>query len=169
MGLSAESIGSALGFILQGIPAFSRDATDFIGERIREAHHTVPIASDSVATQYALGYSRADPDQLRCHVARWSADLAWGILTQERDFEVAATSFRDWLKKLRIDDVIDPTSSRWEATAGQVQQSCFEKKHLGSVTVIPIMGHPLRRISPKYRSYCEFPRLLPEQIPQRML
>ena len=74
MGLSTESIGDALGFILQGIPALSPDATDFIRKCPREARHAVAVALEAAAAQYAMGFSRGVPDQLRWYVARRNAD-----------------------------------------------------------------------------------------------
>ena len=74
MGLLTDSIGDALGFILQGIPAQSPDATDFIRKCPREARHAVAVALEAAAAQYALGFSRSVPDQLRWYVARRNAD-----------------------------------------------------------------------------------------------
>ena len=111
MGLSTESIGHALAFILQGIPALSPDATDFIRKRPRETRLAIAVALEAAAARHTLGSSRGVLDQLRWHVAHRNADLTWGFLTREWEFEDETTPHLDLLKTGCIDEVIDTAAT----------------------------------------------------------
>lgn len=98
MGRSTESIGDALGLILQKIPALSPDATDFIRKCPREARHAVAVALEAAAAQYALGFSSGVPDQLRWYVARRNADdYMLGARRAASRLEVARTTIYAWI------------------------------------------------------------------------
>ena len=103
MGLSTESIGDALAFILQGIPALSPDATDFIRKSPREARHAIAVALEAAAAQYAMGFSRGVPDQLRWYVARRNADdYMLGIRRAASRLEVSRATVYAWIDQKRL-------------------------------------------------------------------
>lgn len=103
MGLSTESIGDALAFILQGIPALSPDATDFIRKCPREARHAIAVALEAAAAQSAMGFSRGVPDQLRWYVARRNADdYMLGVKRAASRLEVSRATVYAWIDQKRL-------------------------------------------------------------------
>ena len=99
---STGSAGDAMGFLVEGIPALSQSAKEFVLQRPREARLAVAVALETAAAQCEAENSSTAgvPETLRPFVVRrYQGDDIVGVSEAAARLEVSRTTVYDWVGK----------------------------------------------------------------------
>ena len=91
-----------MGFLMEGIPALSRNAREFVRHRPREARLAVAVALEAAAAQFEVEDSGGAgvPEKLRPFVVRRNrGDDILGVSAAAARLEVSRTTVYDWVER----------------------------------------------------------------------
>ena len=99
---STGAAGDVVGFLVEGIPALSQSAREFVLQRPREARLAVVVALETAAVQCETEDSSTAgvPEQLRRFVVRrYQGDDTIGVSEAAARLNVSRTTVYDWVDK----------------------------------------------------------------------